>query len=243
MKAEPGGSRALTPSAPTTYAGGMAEGPPLAVFDLDRTLLDGRTIHHLAETFDVFEPAREAWEAYHEGRASWRETKQRVAGLFEGVPVARVEAVCREVGYKDEATRVVGRLRDRGFRVALATASYQPAADRARRDLGLDAAVGTAIEVEGGVVTGRLAGPRFTGECGRWLCKREALRVQRDRLGAEATLAVGDGPNDACMLAEADLGVAVDPEREAAVEAADAVADLGAVPELVDERLDGHPPT
>jgi len=211
---------------------------PLALFDLDRTLLDGRTIHHLADTFDVFGEAKQAWQHYRQGQASWRQTKQRVACLFEGVPVARLEAACREIPYDAEATRVVGELKDAGLRVGLATASYQPAAERARQDLGLDLALGTRLSTEDGVVDGGLAEPRFTGACGRWICKAAALARARRELGAGATLAVGDGPNDACMLAAADIGIAVDDERPEAVDAADLVADLGEVPRLARRHLD-----
>lgn len=222
----------------------MTGGPaPLALFDLDRTLLDGRTIHHLAETFGVFEPAEQAWQAYRDGRASWRETKQRVAGLFEGVPVARLEATCRQLAFDPHATRVVGELKDAGYRVGLLTASYEFAAERARRDLDLDVAYGTQLLAEDGIVTGRLGGPRFTGECGRWICKSDALEQVCERLGASATLAVGDGPNDACMLAAADLGIAVDPDRREAVDAADLVAELGEVPRLAREHLDPSRPS
>lgn len=215
----------------------MGQAAPIAVFDLDRTLLDGRTIHHLARSFEVFEPAEEAWQAYRDGEATWRQTKQRVAGLFEGVPLARLEAACRHVPYADHAPRVVGELKDAGFRVALVTASYEPAARRACQGLGLDLAIGPRLETEDGHLTGRLRSPRYTGECGRWICKRAALAQAARRLSAGLTLAVGDGPNDACMLAAADLGVAVDPDRPEAVEAADVVADLAEVPELARRHL------
>lgn len=210
---------------------------PLAVFDLDRTLLDGRTIHHLAETFDVYEPAEAAWHAYRTGEQTWRETKAEVASLFAGVPMARIEAACRQLPFDPEATRVVGRLKDRGYRVALVTASYEPAAERAQRDLGLDLALGTRLLAEDGIVTGRLGEPRFPPCCGRWICKSGALQMVRRQLETGPTLAVGDGPNDACMLAAADLGIAVDPTRAEAVEAADIVADLAEVPALADEHL------
>jgi phosphoserine phosphatase len=209
----------------------------LAIFDLDRTLLDGRTIHHLADTFEVTQPAEQAWQAYREGEATWQETKQRVAKLFAGVPIPRLEAACRDLAYHEQATRVVGTFQDAGVRVGLLTASYQPAAERARQDLGLDLAYGTRLRTEDGCVDGGLQAPRFTGECGRWICKADALAHAREQLDADLTLAVGDGPNDACMLEAADLGVAVDPDRSRAVAAADVVADLGEVPRLAREHL------
>lgn len=218
--------------------GGLPGGGPLVLFDLDGTLLDGSTNHHLAETFGVLEDAQRVWAMDDRGPTSVsRPVKAKAAALFEGIPEREIAATAAELPLFDEADAVVEALREIGCTMGVVTASYHPAADRARRELMLDFAVGVELAVQDGVVTGELVPSRFDGACGEWVCKRDVLATQAGRFEATCTIAVGDGLNDICMLEHADLGLAVEDAPERVRAAADHVVPLDAVPALVDEAI------
>jgi phosphoserine phosphatase len=214
-------------------------GRPLVLFDLDGTLLDGRTIHHLAREHGVLDQAREAWSGDERGPTSVSApVKREVAGLFEGTPEDKLFLASAELSVYDDAHEAVEGLRRQGCLLGVVTGSYHVAAERARRALMLDLAVGVELEIEDGTVTGDLVDNGYEGPCGEWICKRAVLESHADRYEAATTVAVGDGINDACMLEAADLGLAVEGAADPAREAADQVAALADVPDAVAEHLD-----
>lgn len=222
--------------------GQLPGGGPFVLFDMDGTLVDGQTIHHLCRRFGVLEAAREHWASEDRGPTSvGRSVKQRVARLFEGTPVREIEAAVRDLAFHGAAHDVVEALRAEGATLGLVTASYHPAAERARRALMLDLAIGVELVVEDGRVTGELASSGYDGPCGEWVCKRSVLEAHAERFEATHTVAVGDGLNDVCMLEAADLGIAVEGAPQRVRESADVTAGLGEVPRLVRERVSGQP--
>lgn len=223
--------------------GEVPGGQPLVLFDLDGTLLDGRTIHHLAREQGVLEEARERWGRDDRGPTSVSgPVKREVAALFEGMREADMFLASAELSFHDEAADAIDALRRQGCILGVATGSYHVAAERARRALMLDLAVGAELAVDDqGVVTGELEPSGYDGDCDEWVCKRAVLETHADRYEASATIAVGDGRNDVCMLEAADLGIAVPGATEPAREAADAVAALAEVPELIADRFEITP--
>lgn len=111
---------------------------------------------------------------------------------------------------KVDARDAVSRMRKYGLKTAMLTGDGQDAADAVAQAVGID-------EVRARLLPGD---------------KLDALRGIRQQGGA--TLFVGDGINDAPVLAGADVGAAMGSGADAAIEAADVVfmsSELSAVPE------------
>lgn len=193
------------------------------LFDLDRTLFASRTVLRLSDAFGVREDVERIWDAHRSELAAGDEETKAIAGLFEGVRVDAFERVLGAVPWREGAAGVVADLKRLGFRVGVASAGYELATDRARRELGLDMSVGVPLIQTGGRLTGEVGEKRFSGACDRWVCKRAVLDEWMGCVGASFSVALGDGRNDVCMIEGADVGMAIKPCPRGLVQEADVV--------------------
>jgi phosphoserine phosphatase len=129
---------------------------------------------------------------------------ERVASL-NGLGVGCIER-CRleRVTHNPGAKTLVRTMRARGAHALLVTGGFHDFADPLAAELGFTELRANYLESIHGHLTGRVAGEIVDAEA-----KAGALVEMRERLGLprEAVLAVGDGANDAPMLAEAGLGI------------------------------------
>lgn len=208
------------------------------LFDLDRTLLASRSILRLSDAFGVREDVERIWDAHRSELAAGDEETEAIAGLFEGVRVEAFERVLGAIPWREGAADAVTDLKSLGFRVGVASAGYELATDRARRELGLDMSVGVPLIQDGGRLTGEVGEKRFSGGCNRWVCKRAVLDGWRECVGASFSVALGDGRNDVCMIEGADVGMAIKPcPRGLSREADVVVSSLKEVPEVARDVL------
>ncbi len=103
------------------------------------------------------------------------------------------------------ARTLIGTLRRLGYRCAAVSGGFTQVTDWLSAELGLDYAAANVLEIDGGVLTGRLTGP-IIDRAG----KEAALRDFAAAAGipVSQTVAVGDGANDLDMIAAAGLGIA-----------------------------------
>jgi HAD superfamily phosphoserine phosphatase-like hydrolase len=105
------------------------------------------------------------------------------------------------------------RYRAAGYRLVLASGTYQPVLDAFARRIGA-VGLGTPLEVREGLTTGRLLGAVNTGEA-----KASRLRAFVAGLGTAVAAAFGDTAADVPMLALGARAVAVQPDAELARQA------------------------
>lgn len=161
----------------------------------------------------------------------------RIARLFEGVEEEAFARACAEMRPRPGLEEAVRGLWEQGFRLGIATASYDHAVRPFGR-YGFEAVAATGLEVEDGHLTGEVRPSRFMGDCGRHVCKGQVIDAWRGTTRSWRTVAVGDGANDVCMMEKADLAIAIEPCHPAAREAADIViGDLRDVPKATLRHL------
>jgi phosphoserine phosphatase len=197
----------------------------LFVFDMDGTLLQGRTILFLGREFGFYNEALEMLES----DVPKYVTSQKLAGLLEGVSLDDFMEVIKKIPLTVGAEETVETLKSQGHKTAIVTDSYDIVAEHFKIKLGMDRAVGNQLIIGGGRITGRLEmPPNCSAEeecnnpaiCKLWIMKAIAEEFE---IPISETVAIGDNLVDLRMIEEAGLGIAFDPKVKELEEAADVV--------------------
>jgi phosphoserine phosphatase len=173
--------------------------------DVDSTLITDEVIEllaaHAGRQGEVAAVTERAMRGELDFAASLHERVACLAGLPESVLADVRDAVRLTPG----ARTLCRTLRRLGFTLAVVSGGFIEVVAPLAAELGIHHAHANALEVSGGVLTGRVAGPVVDRAA-----KAEALRrfAAAEDLPLSRTVAVGDGANDLDMLAAAGLGIA-----------------------------------
>lgn len=178
----------------------------LVAMDMDSTLITIECIDELADLAGRKSEVGPITAAAMRGELDFAESLERRVALLAGLGEDALERVYTErLALTPGAESMLAAMHDRGIRTLLVSGGFTYFTDRLRERLGLDYARGTALEIEGGKITGRLV-----GEIVDAAQKARAMREVRDALGlaTERVLAIGDGANDLALMAEAGFSIA-----------------------------------
>ncbi len=177
----------------------------LVVMDMDSTLIQNEVIDELARAHGVFEEVSAiTHRAMSEGLDFRASLNQRVA-LLRGLSLAQVNRVVSELRLTPGAEDLVRVLKSLGYQMGIISGGFEQAANHFRDKLGLDFAYANRLEIEDGKLTGRVLAPIVDANR-----KADLLDIiaQSKQIPLEQVIAIGDGANDALMLAKAGLGIA-----------------------------------
>ena len=199
-----------------------------AFFDVDNTMMMGASIFHFArgmasrKFFTSSDLARFALQQIM-FRVGGRETNDGIRNAREsGLSFVAGHSVKELMAHGEEiydelmadkiwpGTRALAQMHlDAGQRVWLVTATPVDLATIIARRLGLTGALGTVLESEDGVYTGRLVGEMLHGRA-----KAHAVRAlaAREGLNLRRCTAYSDSANDVPMLSVVGTAVAVNPD-------------------------------
>ena len=189
----------------------------LIVMDVDSTLIAGEVIDMLAARAGCAEQVAKLTAATMRGDLDFATALTERVALLAGQDAAILDQVRQELRLAPGARTLITTLGRLGYRCGIVSGGFSQITDPLAADLGLDYAAANTLEIAGGKLTGRLAGP-IIDRAG----KVDALR----RFAAQAdiplsqTVAIGDGANDLDMIAAAGLGIAFN-ARPAVRDAAD----------------------
>ncbi len=177
----------------------------LIVMDVDSTLIAGEVIDMLAARAGCAEQVAKLTAATMRGDLDFTTSLTERVALLAGLETRVLDQVRQELRLAPGARTLITTLGRLGYRCGIVSGGFSQITDPLAADLGLDYAAANTLEIAGGKLTGRLAGP-VIDRAG----KAEALR----RFAAQAdiplsqTVAIGDGANDLDMIAAAGLGIA-----------------------------------
>jgi phosphoserine phosphatase len=183
----------------------------LIAFDMDSTLINIECVDEIADAVGRKTQVAAITEATMRGEiADFKESLRQRVALLKGVTVADMERVFKErLQLNPGAAELVAACRDAGLKVLLVSGGFTFFADRVRDLLQIDFTRSNVLEIEAGILTGKMIDQPWGDICDG-AEKRCMLLQTCANLGIspQQAIAMGDGANDLPMMGEAGLSVA-----------------------------------
>ena len=206
---------------PTEFAPGLVINgftPPLNLhdfkliaFDMDSTLINIECVDEIADAVGRKLQVAAITEATMRGEiADFKESLRQRVALLKGVTVADMERVFNErLQLNPGAAELVAACKEAGMKVLLVSGGFTYFADRVRDLLQIDFTRSNVLDIEAGVLTGKMIDQPWGDICDGLEKRRMLLQTCADLgISPKQAIAMGDGANDLPMMAEAGLSVA-----------------------------------
>ncbi len=183
----------------------------LIAFDMDSTLINIECVDEIAAAAGRKEEVAAITEAAMRGEITdYKESLRQRVALLKGVTVAHMQQVYdQRLQLNPGAAQLVAACKAAGLKVLLVSGGFTFFTDRIRDRLGIDWTRSNVLEVQDGVLTGRMVDQPWGDICDGEE-KRKTLLETCAKLGIspKQAIAMGDGANDLPMMGEAGLSVA-----------------------------------
>ncbi len=183
----------------------------LIAFDMDSTLINIECVDEIADAAGRKAEVAAITEAAMQGVITdYKESLRQRVALLKGVPVEHLDLVfTQRLRLNAGAQNLIDAAKKAGLVTLLVSGGFTYFSDRVKSGLGIDFARSNELEIEGGVLTGRMV-DQCWGDICDGLEKRRTLLELASLMGIslKQTIAVGDGANDLPMMGVAGLSVA-----------------------------------
>lgn len=179
----------------------------LVVLDVDSTLIEEEAIELIAARAGSLDRVADITARAMNGELDFAASLRERVATLAGVPVSVLGELSEQLTVTQGVPDLIDAVHATGGRVAVVSGGFHELLDPLAARLGLDRHRANRLEVQDGVLTGRVDGPIVDAAA-----KAAALREWRDAFAIDpsAVVAVGDGANDLAMMDEAGLSVAFD---------------------------------
>jgi phosphoserine phosphatase len=183
----------------------------LVIFDMDGTLLNGRTIVAIAEKKGFAPELQKILESSKEPY----EKSIEIAAKLNGMNFNELLNIFKEIPLQEHAEAVIQKLKEHDIKIALVTDSYQRFADVLKKKLGLDYAFGNRLIVKNQTIINKLfihnqALKKSDDGKIYSIYKRDLLEflcILHD-IPPDNVIAIGDSAVDIDVIKSAGLGIA-----------------------------------
>ena len=183
----------------------------LIAFDMDSTLINIECVDEIADAVGRKAEVSAITEAAMRGEITdFKDSLRRRVGLLKGVSVEDMEKVYRKrLRLNPGAAELVRACKKAGLKILLVSGGFTFFADRVKELLDIDYTRANVLEIQDGLLTGKLVDQPWGDICDGEE-KRRMLLQTCGRLGINPlqAIAMGDGANDLPMMGAAGLSVA-----------------------------------
>ncbi len=177
----------------------------LLVMDVDSTLILEEGIDLLGEEAGVGSQVADITERAMRGELDFKEALAARVALLKGLPISVFDRILEKIHFTSGARELVAELHARGYKIAVVSGGFHETVDVLAEKLEIDYIKANRMEVEEGILTGRVLGDVVTKETKKAYLEKWA---SENGLTLAQTIAVGDGANDLPMIQTAGLGIA-----------------------------------
>ncbi len=183
----------------------------LITFDMDSTLINIECVDEIADAAGRKAEVAAITEAAMRGEiADYKESLRRRVALLKGVTVAQMQQVYdQRLQLNPGAAELVAACKRAGIKLLLVSGGFTFFTDRIRDRLGIDFTRSNMLQVQDGLLTGKMLDQPWGDICDGNE-KRRMLQETCSALGIAPAqdIAMGDGANDLLMMGIAGLSVA-----------------------------------
>ena len=177
----------------------------LLVMDVDSTLIMEEGIDLLGEEAGVGAQVAAITERAMRGELDFEAALRERVGLLKGLPEDIFTQIAEKIHFTPGAEELVDELHKRGYKVGLVSGGFHETVDRLAEQLGIDYVKANRLEIQQGLLTGRVLGEIVTKDTKLAMLKAWAAE---NMLELNQTIAMGDGANDLPMIQAAGIGIA-----------------------------------
>lgn len=177
----------------------------LVVFDVDSTLIEDEVIELLAEAAGKREEVAEVTERAMRGELDFADSLRERVATLRGLPISVLDDTYQRIRITRGAQALIEAIHSRGGKVAAVSGGFSQLLNPLAARLDLDFSKANDLEIENGLLTGKVSGEIVDREAKASSLQKWALELG---LGLQQTIAVGDGANDLGMMEIAGLSVA-----------------------------------
>ena len=177
----------------------------LVVMDVDSTLIQQEVIELLAQHAHQGEKVKAITDSAMRGEIDFEESLRARVALLAGLSETVISDVRAEIALTPGARTLISTLKKLGHSVAVVSGGFTEVIEPIIKDLGITHYKANSLEIQDGVLTGKVIGP-IVDRAAKAAALREFAALENVSL--EQTIAIGDGANDLDMIALAGLGIA-----------------------------------
>ena len=197
----------------------------LIALDMDSTLITIECIDEIADFAGKKTEVAAVTEAAMRGEIDWPTSlRQRVAAL-KGLPAQILEEVYQQrLQLSEGAETLIAAAKQNNIKLLLVSGGFTFFTEKLKARLGLDYAFSNTLEIENGLLTGRVLGDLCDAHAKAAHVRNTASMLG---LGPAQVMAIGDGANDLMMMREAGTSIAFHAKPVVRAEASFALNHVG----------------
>jgi phosphoserine phosphatase len=183
----------------------------LIAFDMDSTLINIECVDEIADAAGRKAEVAAITEAAMRGEiADYKESLRKRVALLKGVTVAHMQQVLTErLRLNPGAADLVKACKAVGMKVLLVSGGFTYFTDHVRDLLGIDWTRSNVLDINQGLLTGRMVDQGWGDICDGEEKRRMLLQTCAQMgISPQQAIAMGDGANDLPMMGAAGLSVA-----------------------------------